>query len=1078
MRIRQGTSLRLLLSLALSAWSLTALSSPHAAAAASHNPTVWTLDATDRPFTSSTPPSNAPTTINLYAARNDYEAEQILVRSASALSGVTVVPSPLIGPGGASIPASGITARYEYDIPNIEKVGHVQTPPDGGTAYYDALMDDSPQPVAANTTFASYYEVYVPAGQTPGVYIGGAVVVSDGDASVVPVTVTVYGSTIPPTDQSTFQMNNWFGSAGWDYAGTEADVPSEYGVQMYDPNWWTVEGNIAKDMAKHRNNVIYADAEALAIPDTTVDAAGDFTFGWSTFDRFVNLFVNSGAMQYIYTPTLLEPSPTLGGADEQVDTLVPANGVSGAVEHVLCPVNAGPANGCPDTSKWLNAFFPALKAHLDAMGWTDHFYMSGLDEPYASQQATAANWFYAIYDKYFPNPLTNEAQANTFTGDAGYLTTETPQTPVYASDVALYQNYRINGKNLWLYTCISPQGMYMNRFTSNYLDETRLIPWLVWQIGGVGYLHWGWNYWHDDFSAPYPAADTFNDAQTGDHWIVYPDKADYTVYDSVRSEAQTSGIQDYELLHQLSAVKPDAARTLTETLITNATSYDTSGWDVEARHKQLLDELDAATGDLALPFTDDFSGGDHFWTHTSGSWSTSGAEYTQSSSANWGYVSYVRGRGYGDVSASVDLQISGVEGGDHSNWAGLMVHSVNGTDMDSGYLIAQRDNGQLFVYRSGTTLASANVPGYVSGQRTHLRVVARGNTLTIYSGTGQAPVLTVTDTAFSMGDVGLVTGGASVNFWNARVMPTSVDPAESSTITASSSAETGGWGIRAAVDGQRSSTASALGWSSQSGNTANHTEWVQLDLGSARPLDRVDLYPRDDAGNVGVGFPVDFTVQVSADGTNWTTVSTQTGYPKPGDQDQTFPFATTTARYVKVTGTNLSTDAQGSYVMQLAEIEALGGDLALGRPASTSSSVEDTAVGWLTANLTNGTHHTDQGASSGWTSADSNSPNTTQWAQVDLGGASLISHVTLWPRDDEPDTGMGFPSAFTIQVSPDGTNWTTVVTRRWYPQPSAGGGQTFGFASTQARYVRVTANRLSAIQPGTYAMQLAGMSVT
>jgi hypothetical protein len=81
-----------------------------------------------------------------------------------------------------------------------------------------------------------------------------------------------------------------------------------------------------------------------------------------------------------------------------------------------------------------------------------------------------------------------------------------------------------------LYTCISPQGKYMNRFTSNYLDETRLLPWLTWKIGGDGYLHWGYNYWHDVFTAPYPPADTLNDAQTGDHWLVYPDKAAYDVY--------------------------------------------------------------------------------------------------------------------------------------------------------------------------------------------------------------------------------------------------------------------------------------------------------------------------------------------------------------------------------------------------------------------------------------------------------------------------------------------------------------------------------------------------------------------
>ncbi|MEY9864491.1 hypothetical protein ABH935_010150 [Catenulispora sp. GAS73] len=1069
-------SLRILLSASLAALSLTALSVPHAWAS---SPSVWVQDATDRPFTSTTEPSSPPQSIALFAGRNDYEAAQILLRSGSSQTGVSVAVGALAGPGGATIPASNVTARYEYNHPSIKKItGIVQNPPDNGSAYYDALMDDSPQSVPGNTTFAYFYQVYVPAGQAPGTYTGSATVNSSLGAVTVPVSVSVYNVTIPPTNQSSFKQNNWFTSVGWDYAGTEQAIPAEYGVQIYDANWWKVEANIAANMARHRNNVVYADAEALAIPNSTVDASGNYTFDWSTFDRFVGLFVNSGAMQYIYTPTLLEPGPNDDKSNPQLDTLVPANGVSGAVKHVLCLPNSAASGGCPDTNNWLNQFFPALKAHLDAKGWTNHFYMSGLDEPATSQQAAAANWFYGIYDKYFPNPHTNEAQNTAFTGDSTFLTTQNPDTFIYDTNTALYQSFRMSGKDLWLYTAIQPQGPYMNRFISSYLDETRLLPWLDYKVGGDGYMHWGWNYWFNGFTAPWTPADTFNDLQTGDNWLVRPNKAAFDVYDSLRSEAQTAGLQDYELLNQLNATKPDAARTLAETLITNPTTYDTSGADVEQRHKQLLDELGSSTPDLSLPFTDDFTGGDHSWSHTKGSWSTSGDEYAQSdSSANWGITSFVKGRAYGDFSASVDLRITADNAsGGTANWAGLMVRSMNGTDMDTGYLIAQRDNGNLFVYRSGTVLASASVPGYVQGQTTHLRVIAQGNTLTVYSGTGLAPVLSVTDSGFSVGDVGVVTGGTSVAFSSFRVTPTTVNPAEGGAVTASSSYEAGGWTARAVVDGRRTSVAAALGWSSASNFTTNHTEWVQTDLGSVRPLSRIDLYPRDDAGNVGSGFPIDFTIQVSSDGTTWTTVSTQTGYPRPGDSAQTFPFTTIDARYVRVTGTNLSTDSLGEYHMQFGEIEALGGDLALGRPVAASSSVEDTSSGWLLADLTNGVHHSDLGNSMGWSSAGSASAQQSQWAQVDLGGPSLISQVTLFPRDDGANTGQGFPSAFVIQTSSDGTNWTSVSTQSNYPRPGAG-GQSFGFAPTTARYVRVTGTTLTADVFGMYHMQFAGIAI-
>ncbi|GAA4983597.1 hypothetical protein HD597_000215 [Nonomuraea thailandensis] len=39
------------------------------------------------------------------------------------------------------------------------------------------------------------------------------------------------------------------------------------------------------------------------------------------------------------------------------------------------------------------------------------------------------------------------------------------------------------------------------------------------------------------------------------------------------------------------------------------------------------------------------------------------------------------------------------------------VRNLSGTEMDTGYLVAQRTNGEVFIVRSETTLARANVPG-------------------------------------------------------------------------------------------------------------------------------------------------------------------------------------------------------------------------------------------------------------------------------------------------------------------------------------------------------------------------------
>ncbi|WP_376769717.1 discoidin domain-containing protein [Paenibacillus endophyticus] len=112
------------------------------------------------------------------------------------------------------------------------------------------------------------------------------------------------------------------------------------------------------------------------------------------------------------------------------------------------------------------------------------------------------------------------------------------------------------------------------------------------------------------------------------------------------------------------------------------------------------------------------------------------------------------------------------------------------------------------------------------------------------------------------------------------------------------------------------------GWSSSLGVTSNHTESVTIDLGSANIVSKVDLYPRNDSGQWGSFFPINFTIQVSTSGTTWSTVATQTNYPKPTSGGvQSFNISPVNARYVKVEGTNLRLETGTEYMMQFAELE-------------------------------------------------------------------------------------------------------------------------------------------------------------
>ncbi|MDT4991097.1 MAG: large repetitive protein, partial [Actinoplanes sp.] len=149
-----------------------------------------------------------------------------------------------------------------------------------------------------------------------------------------------------------------------------------------------------------------------------------------------------------------------------------------------------------------------------------------------------------------------------------------------------------------------------------------------------------------------------------------------------------------------------------------------------------------------------------------------------------------------------------------------------------------------------------------------------------------------------------------------------VDVAVKATVTSSSAATTTGLTTAAAVDGNTASVSGALGFESALQTTAANTQWLQADLGTVKTVDQVVLYPRTDVAG---GFPLTFTIQVSADGTTWKTETTQTNYAVPAAGRQaTFTFTPLAARYVKLNATALrASPTSGKFSLDLAELSML-----------------------------------------------------------------------------------------------------------------------------------------------------------
>ncbi|WIX91948.1 glycoside hydrolase family 3 C-terminal domain-containing protein [Amycolatopsis sp. DG1A-15b] len=220
----------------------------------------------------------------------------------------------------------------------------------------------------------------------------------------------------------------------------------------------------------------------------------------------------------------------------------------------------------------------------------------------------------------------------------------------------------------------------------------------------------------------------------------------------------------------------------------------------------------------------------------------------------------------------------------------------------------------------------------------------------------------------------------------------------------------------AAVDGDPGTRWSSL---------AADPQTLQVDLGSVRTLNQVVLQWE-------AAYATAFTIQASADAGQWSTVySTTTGT----GGTQTLPVSGS-GRYVRLTTTRRATQWGVSLwefqVFGDGSAQACGSANAALRQPATASSVQSEAFPASAA--------VDGDGGTRWSSLAADP----QWIQVDLGGARAVCGVDLtWET--------AYASAYTVQLSTDGTSWTTAAT------VTGAGGTEHPAVSGRARYVRVNA---------------------
>lgn len=161
------------------------------------------------------------------------------------------------------------------------------------------------------------------------------------------------------------------------------------------------------------------------------------------------------------------------------------------------------------------------------------------------------------------------------------------------------------------------------------------------------------------------------------------------------------------------------------------------------------------------------------------------------------------------------------------------------------------------------------------------------------------------------------------------------------------------------------------GYHSQVATKPDTVKWVQLDLGAPRAIRDVLLIGAyDNYNNIGAGFgyPVRFRIDV-CDRPDFTAEvrtladRTERDEPNPGVVPQRFPAKEITARYVRITATQLAV-RKNDYILALAELEVRGpGNENWSAMASVTAldSIE-APIRWGKKNLVDGKFHRPSGA--------------------------------------------------------------------------------------------------------------------
>jgi hypothetical protein len=478
--------------------------------------TLWTTTTMDKVLREATPPATQGAAIALFAARNEFEPFQIVVR-ADADTTATLSMTPFGGPRTIS----------RLELRRVEYV-RIAQPSDASSIPSGTVPDPllpatlgSAESVPGGQNQPFWITVYVPPDAPAGDYTSTLTVTLGGKAQDVPVHLHVFDFVLPARIGFDGNWNASFEALG---GGASLAAVSDLKTFFFEhrltpsgvawPAGLNYDGGIEYDCASGTFLEEANDYDFSRLGPEYIDGSGWNGVGFPSFE----------IMQFVDNST---PRP-----------------------QVFCGVDRGPDGyGTAAYNAAWSRLLSAIDAYLVSHGWAGKGYYYVQNEPQGQADYDLAAFLANLTKNAAPHlriavseepkpEIAENPRANGHGYDLWWA-----DLSEFKADYARAR--QAAGDTVWWYFLYGDQPPHFNPITIDHPGiESRIAFWAAWKYRIKGFAYYSVTGWGSD---PYGNPRPQGTAQNGDGFLLYPPK-DGQVVSSIRWELLREGAEDYEYL--------------------------------------------------------------------------------------------------------------------------------------------------------------------------------------------------------------------------------------------------------------------------------------------------------------------------------------------------------------------------------------------------------------------------------------------------------------------------------------------------------------------------------------------------